>query len=117
LSWLQYARTLRYLRPVQMYGLARNRFLRYFPVGPAAIQGARVSERVQSPLVPFLPAQRAHRSTRAGVQEQGMSVDVSADVVIVGGGLPACVVPENWLYEGSKQGPVPGGLCLDRSPP
>src|SRR5882672_6271761 len=37
LSWLQYARTLRYLRPVQMYGLARNRLLRHLPAGPTAI--------------------------------------------------------------------------------
>ena len=56
LSWLQYARTLRYLRPVQMYGLARNRLLRHVPAGPTAIQDARVSGRVQPPKVPFLPA-------------------------------------------------------------
>jgi len=56
LSWLQYARTLRYLRPVQFYGFARHRLLRCLPAGLATVPGARISECVQPPLVPFLSA-------------------------------------------------------------
>ena len=56
MSWLQYARTLRYLRPVQFYGFARHRLLRCLPAGPATVPGVRISECVQPPLVPFLSA-------------------------------------------------------------
>ena len=56
MSWLQYARTLRYLRPVQLYGFARNCLLCCLPAGPATVQGACLSECVQPPRVPFLSA-------------------------------------------------------------
>ena len=63
LNWLQYARPLRYLRPVQIYGLARDRLLQLLPAGPTAIQDARVSARVQPPKVPFLSAPTSRQGT------------------------------------------------------
>jgi uncharacterized heparinase superfamily protein len=63
LSWLQYARTLRYLRPVQFYGFARHRLLRCLPAGPATVQGTCISECVQPPLGPFLSAPTSVQGT------------------------------------------------------
>lgn len=56
MSWLQYARTLRYLKPVQFYGFVRNRLLRYLPAGLATVQGARIRRCGQPLLAPFLSA-------------------------------------------------------------
>jgi uncharacterized heparinase superfamily protein len=63
LNWARYLYTARYLRLSQMYGLARNRVLRGLPPGSAMVEGARLSDRVQPPCLPFLRSLRSLRET------------------------------------------------------
>jgi uncharacterized heparinase superfamily protein len=63
LNWLRYLYTARYLRPIQFYGLARNRVLRALPAGSSMVEGACFSNRVQPPCLPFLHSLRSLHGT------------------------------------------------------
>lgn len=63
LNWVRYFYTVRSLRLIQMYGFARNRVLRGLPMGSAMVEGARVSDRVRPPRLPFLRPLRSLRDT------------------------------------------------------
>lgn len=63
MSWRQYVYTLRYLRPVQIYGLARKRLVHSLPAGSSVVQGARLSEHIQPPRLPFLPTPKSLQGT------------------------------------------------------
>src|SRR5688572_30670719 len=60
---MQYLYTARYLRPIQLYGLVRNRVRRSLPTGPAMVEGACLSDRVQPPRLPFLHTPRSVHDT------------------------------------------------------
>jgi len=55
----KYGRSLRYLRPSQLSGLAWNRVLRTLPPGPSAVRKVRLRAVLEPPLQPFLATPRS----------------------------------------------------------